>query len=154
MSERPLSIKRRIMDHLVERISELKNDLDVLDPALKLVERAVNPLQESKALPSVFIYDGTEQEVERDTKGRTYNFPVILVLRLKATKLPAETLDTYVAAIQEKMEANIQLDALGVVMDDASVEPFINDLDGPVIGAAISYRVQYRRKLGLPWETY
>lgn len=148
------SIKRRIMDQLLERLSELKNDLNTVDPAIKSVTRTLDPLQASDALPCVRLTEGTVREVSRDVQGRTYQFEVMAIVMIRQTKDAAEELEAYIAAMQVKMETNIQISGLAVVMDDFQCEYFLNQLKAPVAGAALSYTVQYRHRRGDPYAAY
>lgn len=148
------SIKRRIMDQLLERLSELKNDVNTVDPAIKSVVRTLDPLQASKEMPSIALTEGTVSEIQRDIQGRTYTFEVMAIVMIRQSKDAAEELEAYIAAMQVKMETNIQIDGLAVVMDDFNCEFFINNLKSPVVGAALSYTVRYRHRRGDPYTAY
>lgn len=143
------SIKKRIMDRILENLAPLEEEARV-----RSITRELDPLASSDKLPALMIYDGEELEIARDNRGRTYEFPVtIKVLVSSARDLPAAK-DAVVAEVQKLMESDVQLGGLANLVDGGAEVPFLNELNKPVGGALLQWTVQYRRVRGDPFTTY
>jgi len=143
------SIKAQIFARLLQNFQGLKDQ-----QVFASITRELDPLKSSKVMPSLMIYDGDESEVSRDTRGRTYEFPLALKILLESATDLAGQKDQLVPQVQVVMETDLQLNGLAIVVDGGEEQPFINELNSPVGGALLFYTVQYRRVRGHPDQTY
>lgn len=145
----PDSIKKRILAGALQVLSPLIND-----HTLQLLRRETNPVARSEAKPALFVYDETETEIAKDHRGRTYEFPLTLVLHFENSESLADAKDDLVPRVQQLIESSPTLGGVAVNVDGGAEDPVLTEATRPGGIVVLAYRVTYRRLRGDPYTTY
>jgi len=145
------SIKKQIC-------ARIQSNLEALGPLsngpFKVVARKLDPMQIAQVMPSLYWRPGAESQLGNgDTQGRTYTFPLVIVTHFKGAD-KVEQHDDLVAAIQDAVEGDLQLNGLANVLVGGTEDPWIDEQANDVGGSVIIYTVEYRRRRGAADQTY
>jgi hypothetical protein len=159
------SIKEQILTLLFGDNADVRTEilLPLLDEAIGIrqVRREVDPLAPQAVMPAVIGFDGDEVEVEgeKDNRGRTYQFDIMIRWLTQAAGAQyVRERKVVVPRIQELIETAIYpesspLASLVIQIDGGEERPF-QVVGQPTRGADVLYTVRYRRVLGDPRTTY
>lgn len=154
------SIKKRIMDRVVTRLTAMSQSQLPDGTTVRSVTREVDPLADMDKTPALMVYDGPETFVEEDERGRTFEFTLGVKVLIKSERNLAATKDVLVPAVQACIESDLQLDdgdSLGRLVnciEGGEEQPFLSEIGKPSGGAFLTWSVQYRRYKGDPYRTY
>ena len=141
----PDPIKKQIMDRVLSNLAPLKANGTFRD-----ITRENDALKESKALPLMMVHDGEETTVSKTATVWTCRFPVFLRITFQAARDAGSAKDALVAEVQKKIEADLTLNSLGLVLDGGNEEPAWTADSQVVHRTTLQYQVQYTRKIGDP----
>ena len=150
-------IKVQILQGILTRLQDAKTNLLPGDiDAPRKVEMTFDLATQLKQLPNWQLYHEDETEVPtlKDTRGRTYDFPIAIKVSVQAPHDLALAVERHVAEVQRIMESDIQLAGLVSIIDNGGVQLALGTGDQPVGVAILTYTVRYRRALGNPYATY
>ncbi len=147
----PLPLKTQILNQILSLLEPLK-----ADGTVAVIERRLSPVADGGVMPLIHVVEGQERQIAADTRGRTYQFPILLKLLLEDGVTKAELKDEIVARIVEILEApeNLQLGGLVANMDAVEETPYVSELTGSKGGALLLFEVTYRRERGKPRQQY
>lgn len=133
---------------------------------IRSVEEKYDVIFDVSAPPAVHYVIGDEvpADVEEDTEGYTLEFPLWIKIGIAEQKNPFAALRYFTGRIQSRMESS-GLGASGVLAAlqmDGNVnwvryqgyQDFAKVITAPVSARVLKYLVQYRRKRGIPENTY
>jgi hypothetical protein len=141
----PDSIKKQILDRVLSNLAPLKTNGTFRD-----ISRESDTLKESKALPALMVYDGPESTVSKTATVWTCRFNVYLKINFPAARNAGVTKDALVTEVQKKIEADMTLNNLGLIIDAGNEEPLTRADANRLHQTTLRYAVQYTRKIGDP----
>lgn len=126
------------------------------DTRVREVERKRDLFLQAGKYPAIHIIDGAElpAESEEDNLGYTLEFPLIIKVMVEDQRDPYGATDELVPFIQKTIEADPQLNGLVNWVRFEGEAPFVHEINKPLGGSLVNYRVQYRRKRGEPEQSY
>ena len=136
------------MDRVLANLAPLKTNGTFRD-----ITRESDPLKESKALPALMVYEGPETTLSKTETVWTCRFTVFLRLVFPAARDAGPAKDALVAEVQKKIEADLTLNSLGLVLDGGNEEPLWRADAQRIHHTTLRYAVQYTRKIGDPTLT-
>ena len=140
----PDSIKKQILDRIASNLAPLK-------PAtFREITRELDPVKIDKALPALMIHEGPESTYSKNTTQWTCRFPVYLTIVFQSVRNADAAKDALVAEVQKKIEADLTLNSLGLILDAGNEEPAPTADSNPVHRTTLKYTIQYTRKIADP----
>lgn len=147
------SIKQRIIARLMELADPLKTELK-----FRRIERKRTLFLLEDIKPALHLVVGDEVVIGEDNFGYTMEFPLAWKVIVEDTRAVEDVSDTAVAYLQEKLEADPQLNGGdGALANSVKYDgelPFTEEVTKPAGGAVVMYVVQYRRKIAQPDQNY
>ena len=145
------SIKKQIIARVLELLDVLKTDAGIRD-----LERKRDLFLQAAKYPAIHVIDGAEipAESEEDNVGYTLEFPLVIKLMVEDQRDPYGATDELVPFIQKIIESDTQLNGLANWVRFEGEAPFVHEINKPLGGSLVNYRIQYRRKRGEPETTY
>lgn len=143
------SVKKKIMTRLGVMFDELKTD-----SSLRYAERTFAPPERSRIYPSAFFYEGIEKPVGADTRGRSYRFPLYIDILFRTETDLLGQKDDLTALVQDKIESDLQLSGLGVLIEPGEEIPLMSRLKEPAGGVRLVFPILYRRERGNAAQEY
>lgn len=149
------SIKQRIMERVGTILEPLKGE-----QGLRKIERTRTLFLIEPQKPGLHIVAGPEIVLEEDNRGYRCEFGLFLKLMVSEARNVEDEVDRYVARIQEKIEADAQLnggdatDVLAIKATYDGEQPFGEDILKPEGGTVIAYVIEYRRYIAEPNYNY
>lgn len=147
-----MTTKQSIIARILELCEALKTAGDV-----KEVVRETTPfaLAESN-LPSLQVIVGPEDNItdEEELRGYVVEFDVMLKLTVRHASELYNAVDVLVGRLQAAIEGDIQLNGLATKIVYQGDNPFSNEINKPLGGNMVTYRVQYRRRRAQPETSY
>lgn len=147
-----MTSKQRIIARLLELAEALKTAGDV-----KELLRVTTPfLLADKNLPSLHIIIGAEDNIteEESLTGYVVEFDVLFKITVRHATDPYGAAEPLVGRLQAAIEGDIQLSSLATKIVYQGDNPFSNEVNKPLGGNMVTYRVQYRRRRAEPDTTY
>ena len=140
----PDSIKKQLLDRIASNLAPLK-------PAtFRDITRELDPVKIGKALPALMIHEGPETTSAKSTTQWTCRFPVFLTIIFPSVRNADTTKDALVAEVQKKIEADLTLNSLGLILDAGNEQPAPTADANPVHRTTLKYTVEYKRKIADP----
>jgi hypothetical protein len=140
----PDSIKKQIVDRIAFNLAPLK-------PAtFREITRELDPTKDGKALPALMIYDGPESTYSKNTTQWTCRFPVYIKIIYQTARNAQATKDALVTEVQKKIEADLTLNSLGLILDAGNEEPAPTADSNMTHRTTLKYTVEYKRKISDP----
>jgi len=143
------SIKSRIVARLLQLPEPLK-----ADGKLRLIARKRTFFLLEPVKPALHLITEDEQVTVEDERGYTMIFPVSFKLILAAAHDAEARCDELAAWLQEKIEADEQLNGLASKITYDGELPFTEEQGKPDGGTVVMYTVEYRRYRGDPGRSY
>lgn len=147
-----MTIKQQIIARLLELAEALKTSGDV-----KEVLRVTSPfLLAEKNLPSLHVMIGAEDNIteEEELRGYVKEFDVLFKFTVRHATDPYTAAEELVGKLQVAIESDIQLSGLATKIIYIGDNPFSNEINKPLGGNMVTYRVQYRRQRAKPETQY
>jgi hypothetical protein len=147
------SIKKQIITRVLELLGALKSDGE---SQVREVERKRDLFLQAAKYPAVHVIDGAEipGEAEEDNIGYTLEFPLVIKVMVEDQRDPYSATDELVPFIQKIIESDTQLSGLANWVRFEGETPFVHEINKPLAGSLVNYRIQYRRKRGEPEANY
>lgn len=144
------SILQQINDQFLTALAGLKTAGTVRELALRN-----SSAHGAKALPALHIVPGDEQQIGEDGQGYTLRRSYLLKLAFGPAREPFTKAAELVAAVQDTIEADLQMASLasgGILY--RGEQPWISDDTEAVEGTFLLYDVTYRRRRAASDEGY
>jgi hypothetical protein len=142
-----------IKAQILNRVKELLDPL-VQQEIVRKVERKTSILLLEPMTPAIHIVAGQEQVTEEDIYGYTMSFLLDLKVIFLQGSDPGPQSDELEKQVQQKIEADPQLNQLANEIKYDGNQPFINAENAPDGGTIVQYTITYRRKKGQPDLSY
>lgn len=129
-------------------------------PHARKVSRSTSPSVIAAVTPSIqySISDESLAEGGEDFSGYVIQFDVAIKLNLAKVRDAYDACDELAAIVQKEIESDPQLKGGGESLCNwiqyLGENPFTNDVNGPLAGTVLFYRVEYRRARGRPDMNY
>jgi hypothetical protein len=138
-------------------LARLETVLTTLKTAGTIRELAIrnSAAHGAKALPALHIVPGDEQRTAQDSQGYTCERLYLFKLVFGPARDPFDKAADLVQAVQEAIEADLQLNTLaaGGILYEGE-QPWISDETEATEGTFLTYRVAYRRRRAAAAQGY
>jgi hypothetical protein len=149
------SIKQQIIERAIGLLGALPGE-----EGIREIARTRTLFLQAAMKPAIHVVAGPEIVLEEDDRGYTLEFPLFFKLYVSEARNLEDQVDRMVWKIQEKLEADPQLNgslptaALASKLTYDGEQPFGEEILKPEGGTVIAYVVQYRRYRAEPKSTY
>lgn len=149
------SIKQRIIERAIALLGNLPGE-----QGIRAIERARTLFLIAPVKPAIHVVAGPETVIEEDDRGYRCEFSLFFKLMVNEARNLEDAVDRLTWKIQEKLEADVQLNgtnpqtALASKLTYDGEQPFGEDVLKPEGGTVIAYVVEYRRYRAEPKSTY
>ena len=160
------SIKRLIIARFLENLKRVAPaNPQPGEPYLRKVERVTDLTVAAAVTPSVQMAVSDESVVSEDFQGWELEFLIAIKINISSNAKDAEgdprrydEADELVQQVQAVIENDLQLkgpdEALATMLEYQGEQPFTNEVNAPLGGSIVFYKVKYRRYRGAPDRRY